>query len=355
MVSAALTLGGWIVAGVAGSVALGVRHSLCERREAVARACHELRGPLTAARLGLHPLPGGAMPPPARLRAVDAELGRAALALDDLLAPRRGRLARGDIARVEVPALLADSVEVWQAQRGRRPAPRSICAGSGPGAAVWGRPPAAGAGGRQPARQRDRARGRGGHIHGRVREGRVSDRASATTAPGCRRRSPSSAAVARRRRVGIVGRDAGAGWRSRRRSAAAHGGRLSAAPAREGPGWCWSYRRRQRCRRRRRRWTEAGLAGRPANRTNVRTARGRAGVARKFMGLGGEQSADAGARGGPVGEVSGVRRLCRERGRAGAAPAGLVEGPGTGLGRNRPPDATQVGSMADLQAIVQLG
>ena len=43
-------LGGWITAGVAIGALLVVRRALTERMAAVARACHELRGPLTAAR-----------------------------------------------------------------------------------------------------------------------------------------------------------------------------------------------------------------------------------------------------------------------------------------------------------------
>ena len=53
VVSAAATVAGWVAAGLAGASMLVVRRSLGSRMEAVARACHELRGPLTAARLGL--------------------------------------------------------------------------------------------------------------------------------------------------------------------------------------------------------------------------------------------------------------------------------------------------------------
>ena len=57
----------------------------------VARASHELRGPLTAVHLGLHGLSGE----PARLAAIDLELRRAGLALDDLTAARRGGRGEG--------------------------------------------------------------------------------------------------------------------------------------------------------------------------------------------------------------------------------------------------------------------
>src|SRR5579884_3318250 len=84
--------------------------------ESVARACHELRGPLTAARLGLQLGARAGELSPARLRAIDLELGRAALALDDL---------EGIRARVAIPAwhpfepvdlgqLVVDSVEAWR-------------------------------------------------------------------------------------------------------------------------------------------------------------------------------------------------------------------------------------------------
>ena len=65
--------------------------SLRERRRLVlaARAGHEIRGPLCAARLALHGLERSA-----RVEAIDLELRRAALALDDLAALGRGRRAR---------------------------------------------------------------------------------------------------------------------------------------------------------------------------------------------------------------------------------------------------------------------
>ena len=47
-------------------------------------ACHELRGPITAARLGLELGSRRGELSSARLRAIDTELGRASLALEDL-------------------------------------------------------------------------------------------------------------------------------------------------------------------------------------------------------------------------------------------------------------------------------
>jgi signal transduction histidine kinase len=77
----------------------------------VAQASHELRGPLCAARLGLHGLleDGGA-----RVAAIDLELRRAALALDDLAAAPRGRRARERACPVDVGALLAEARPAWR-------------------------------------------------------------------------------------------------------------------------------------------------------------------------------------------------------------------------------------------------
>jgi signal transduction histidine kinase len=92
-------------------------------RERVARACHELRGSITAARLGLEPEGGGdpASVSPARLRAVELELEKAALALEDLtgttIPRRRAAMATGS---VDVQELLVDSVESWRPAAARR-------------------------------------------------------------------------------------------------------------------------------------------------------------------------------------------------------------------------------------------
>jgi signal transduction histidine kinase len=114
-VSTAVSLAGWIAAGLVAALALGVRRSYGDRMEAVARACHELRGPLTAARLGLASGLSQARPTARRLQAIDTELGRAALALDDLAGAGGGRGRRWDVDRVQIAALLADSVEAWRA------------------------------------------------------------------------------------------------------------------------------------------------------------------------------------------------------------------------------------------------
>lgn len=131
----AVALSGWLAACVASLAVLAGRRARLCRVEAIARACHELRGPLTAARLGLElgvrrgPLSAD------RLRALDLELGRAALAIDDLasIAGRTGGIdgdrlgvrlrltsgwpAGGSTRRweeVEVRGLITDSVEAWR-------------------------------------------------------------------------------------------------------------------------------------------------------------------------------------------------------------------------------------------------
>ena len=118
--STAVALVGWALALAAGAAALGARAALGNRMEAVARASHELRGPLTAATLGLElgARVGGLSP--ARLRAIELELGRAALALGDLAeAQRRGdtaeRLGRDAAGHVDLRELVADSTEAWRA------------------------------------------------------------------------------------------------------------------------------------------------------------------------------------------------------------------------------------------------
>jgi signal transduction histidine kinase len=109
-------LGAWVAASVAGVVTVLGRRLLEPRMEAVARACHELRGPLTAARLGLALGVRVGELSTAQLRALDLELGRAALALDDLATVRSpARDRRGAREEVDVAELLADSVEAWRA------------------------------------------------------------------------------------------------------------------------------------------------------------------------------------------------------------------------------------------------
>jgi signal transduction histidine kinase len=92
---------------------LSALHARGRRRVVLAaRAQHEVRGPLAVARLAL-----GDLERTARIEAIDLELRRAALALDDLAGATR---ARGHEV-VDLGRLLADAAPAWRAlaeQRG---------------------------------------------------------------------------------------------------------------------------------------------------------------------------------------------------------------------------------------------
>jgi len=133
----AAALGGWVAAGAAGLVAVTARRALGVRMESVARACHELRGPLTAARLGLQLGAGGRELSPERLRAIDLELGKAALALEDLDGARAHRVTWRTPEPVDLKQLVSDSVEAWRpAAVARGVELRGSWAGQAP--EVWG-------------------------------------------------------------------------------------------------------------------------------------------------------------------------------------------------------------------------
>ncbi len=132
-----MSVAGWVAAAVVGALAVSVLRAHGDRMEAVARACHELRGPLTAARLGLAAPAGQELPSPRRLRAIDTELGRAALALDDLSGAGGGVRRLWRLDRVDVRELVADSVEAWRSSAAA--AGSAVRVGwSGEEAAVWG-------------------------------------------------------------------------------------------------------------------------------------------------------------------------------------------------------------------------
>jgi len=102
---------GWGLAGIAaaGWLRSVLRHRL--RAELIARACHEVRGPLTAASLALHARArGGGLTPPA---AVERELARAAAALQDVAAAGRGRRVRDRPEPVDLRELLALQAATW--------------------------------------------------------------------------------------------------------------------------------------------------------------------------------------------------------------------------------------------------
>src|SRR6185503_3274074 len=111
VVMSAAVVWAWLVAAAAVTAAALAWRELRRGRELVARACHELRGPLTAAHLALHASDG----PGARLAAIDLELQRAGLALDDLAAARTGRQAADRAEIVDVGELLAYQAATWEA------------------------------------------------------------------------------------------------------------------------------------------------------------------------------------------------------------------------------------------------
>lgn len=112
--SPALALAGWGLAFAALAAGAVVLRRLEHRTELVARACHELRGPLTAARLGLHLVGGAHDGGGSRLAAIDLELRRAGLALDDLQAARAGGRARDRREAVPVTDLLCEAATSWR-------------------------------------------------------------------------------------------------------------------------------------------------------------------------------------------------------------------------------------------------
>lgn len=98
---AELALAGWMLAVV-------LAHRALTRRERVARVCHELRGPLTAAGLALQTMERHAEAPVERLAALDEQLRRARLALEDLAGGAGDR-----VERVPVAQLLASLHVAW--------------------------------------------------------------------------------------------------------------------------------------------------------------------------------------------------------------------------------------------------
>ena len=113
--SGALGWAGWTLALAGAGLSAALQRELARRRELVARACHELRGPLTAARLGLHFVGRtGGSGAGSSLAAIDGELRRAGLALDDLHAARTGRRVRDRADTVDIGALLRETAGAWR-------------------------------------------------------------------------------------------------------------------------------------------------------------------------------------------------------------------------------------------------
>lgn len=111
----AIAVAGWTATGV-------VAFTAWRRLVLTARACHEVRGPLTAAFLALDVMGRRGEAPQERIAGLDEQLRRARLALDDLSAARRGHVAAERQEPVGVAAVLARVEATWSpvaAARGR--------------------------------------------------------------------------------------------------------------------------------------------------------------------------------------------------------------------------------------------
>ncbi len=106
---------GWPLGALGILLALRYRIELLRRRELVARACHELRGPLAAATLALHAVSRHGDLPVRRVGAIELELRRAGMALDDLAAARSGKRTADSDEPVDVCDLLAWQIDTWTA------------------------------------------------------------------------------------------------------------------------------------------------------------------------------------------------------------------------------------------------
>lgn len=119
-----VSLLGWLVALASASTLVGCRLRARRRDVLLARASHELRGPLQAVMLGLSGLDRAA-DPEARVRVLEGELRRVVVALGDLdeaRARRRASSAVTAVATVDLAALVREQVAAWTplaAARGR--------------------------------------------------------------------------------------------------------------------------------------------------------------------------------------------------------------------------------------------
>ena len=116
-----MTGGGWLVAAV---LAVSSRRAAASRVDRIARACHELRGPLCAVGLGVELAGRSGQLPPRRVRALELELGRARQALDDLAVAGgvrpRAHPTRTAAAPVALGPLLGESADAWRDVAGSR-------------------------------------------------------------------------------------------------------------------------------------------------------------------------------------------------------------------------------------------
>lgn len=135
--SAALAVAGWGLGLAALAALLGMRRAHARRMELVARAVHEVRGPLTAIALGVATLESSRIAPRrAALVEIAGSLDRAALALGDLEVARHGRRAGDRRGPVEVTEVLRRSAEQWHAAAAARGV--DLIVGPAPAAVVQG-------------------------------------------------------------------------------------------------------------------------------------------------------------------------------------------------------------------------
>lgn len=106
---------GWAVAAPAMVAAVAQGFLARRRRVLVARTCHEVRGPLTALGLAVAGMGRRGEAPVRCLAALEAELTRAATAIEDLVGAGRGRRALDRPEAVELGALLRAAVAAWTA------------------------------------------------------------------------------------------------------------------------------------------------------------------------------------------------------------------------------------------------
>jgi signal transduction histidine kinase len=222
-----MAIAGWTAAGVGVFLALVVWRLWSRRLELVARACHELRGPIAATRLGLELGTRLGDLSPARLRALDLELGRAALALEDLALAGRGARVLPERSPIDVGELVADSVEAWLAAARASGVSMALRWPCGDAAVAGDRLRLAQATGNLIANALEHGGG-AVTVSGRVEGSRVRievcDRGPGLPAPVVE--------LARRRRRGCGAR--GRGLAIALAIAEAHGGRLCSAPSDEG-------------------------------------------------------------------------------------------------------------------------